>query len=74
LSQTDELTKNIAAHIFKVPQITALFWMTQIFATTLGETAGDSVSMSLNLRYLISPFIFVAFFIYLLFFQISSKT
>ena len=42
----------------KVPQVTALFWLTKIFATTFGETAGDAVSMSLNLGYLISTFIF----------------
>ena len=35
----------------KVPQVTALFWLTKIFATTFGETAGDAVSMSLNLGY-----------------------
>ncbi len=42
----------------KVPQVTALFWLTKIFATTFGETAGDAVSMSLNLGYLINTFIF----------------
>ena len=59
--------QNSAADIFKVPQITALFWITQIFATTFGETGGDAVSTSLNLRYLISTFIFETFFIGLLF-------
>jgi uncharacterized membrane-anchored protein len=48
--------------------------MTQIFATTLDETAGDAVSTSLNLRYLINSFIFAAFFIGLLVIQIPSKT
>jgi uncharacterized membrane-anchored protein len=43
----------------KVPQVTALFWLTKIFATRFGETAGDAVSMSLNLGYLISTFILV---------------
>ncbi len=32
--------QNIKAHISKVPQITALFWSTKIFATTFGETGG----------------------------------
>ncbi|WP_434082587.1 hypothetical protein [Acinetobacter terrestris] len=64
----------MAAHISKVSQITSLFWITQIFATTLDETAGDAVSTSLNLRYLISSFIFAAFFIGLLVIQIPSKT
>jgi uncharacterized membrane-anchored protein len=64
---------SIATHLSKVPQITALFWITKIFATTFGETGGDAVSMSLNLGYLISTFIFAAVFIALLFFQIRSK-
>ena len=58
----------------KVPQVTALFWVTKIFATTFGETAGDAVSMSLNLGYLISTFIFAFIFIALVIFQIRAKT
>jgi len=58
----------------KVPQVTALFWVTKIFATTFGETAGDAVSMSLNLGYLISTFIFAFIFIALVSFQIRAKT
>lgn len=57
----------------KVPQVTALF-VTKIFATTFGETAGDAVSMSLNLGYLISTFIFAFIFIALVIFQIRAKT
>ncbi|WAU72160.1 MULTISPECIES: COG4705 family protein [unclassified Acinetobacter] len=58
----------------KVPQVTALFWLTKIFATTFGETAGDAVSMSLNLGYLISTFIFAFIFIALVICQIRAKT
>jgi uncharacterized membrane-anchored protein len=58
----------------KVPQITALFWLTKIFATTFGETAGDAVSMSMNLGYLVSTFIFAAIFIALVIAQIRAKT
>ncbi|OJU89041.1 MAG: hypothetical protein BGO19_14955 [Acinetobacter sp. 38-8] len=58
----------------KVPQVTALFWVTKIFATTFGETAGDAVSMSLNLGFLISTFIFAFIFIALVSFQIRAKT
>ena len=36
----------------KVPEVTLLFWVIKVAATTLGETAGDSVSMSMNLGYL----------------------
>lgn len=59
--------------VSKVPQITLLFWITKIFATTFGETAGDAVSMSLNLGYLVGTFIFAVLFIVLVFFQIRSK-
>lgn len=60
--------------IVKVPAITGLFWITKIFATTFGETGGDALSMSMNLGYLISTFIFASIFIVLLFFQIQAKT
>lgn len=58
----------------KVPQITAIFWVTKIFATTFGETAGDALSMSLNLGYLLSTLIFAVLFISLVFFQISARS
>lgn len=46
----------------KVPQLTLLFWIIKIAATTLGETGGDAVSMSMNLGYLLSTGIFAALF------------
>ncbi|WOE43023.1 COG4705 family protein [Acinetobacter chinensis] len=58
----------------KVPQVTLLFWITKIFATTFGETAGDAVSMSLNLGYLVSTFIFAFVFIAFVIFQIRAET
>ncbi|RZG48698.1 COG4705 family protein [Acinetobacter wuhouensis] len=58
----------------KVPQVTLLFWITKIFATTFGETAGDAVSMSMNLGYLLSTFIFAFVFIAFVFFQIRAKS
>ncbi|MDV2468267.1 hypothetical protein QR674_04655 [Acinetobacter chinensis] len=58
----------------KVPQVTLLFWVTKIFATTFGETAGDAVSMSLNLGYLVSTFIFAFVFIAFVIFQIRAET
>ena len=42
----------------KVPEVTLLFWLLKIAATTLGETAGDAVSMSMDLGYLIGTAIF----------------
>ncbi|HEX4368652.1 MAG TPA: hypothetical protein VH023_17575 [Rhodopila sp.] len=47
----------------KVPEVTFGFWCIKILATTLGETGGDAVSMSLNLGYAISSAIFIAIFI-----------
>jgi uncharacterized membrane-anchored protein len=46
----------------KVPQVTVAFWIVKICATTLGETGGDALSMTLNLGYAISTLIFLAFF------------
>ena len=65
---------NVHEVLMKVPQITALFWVTKIFATTFGETAGDALSMSLNLGYLLSTFIFATIFMGVVYFQIKSKT
>ncbi len=50
------------AVISKVPQVTLLFWGIKILATTFGETAGDALSMSLNIGYLLSTFIFALIF------------
>ncbi|MBV8760331.1 MAG: hypothetical protein JO257_23770 [Deltaproteobacteria bacterium] len=47
----------------KVAQATLAFWIIKIAATTLGETAGDAVTMSLNLGYLVGTAIFAAIFI-----------
>jgi uncharacterized membrane-anchored protein len=57
----------------KVPAITCIFWIIKIAATTLGETGGDSVSMSMNLGYLIGTAIFGVIFIGLVIAQISVK-
>lgn len=46
----------------KVPEVTLLFWLIKIASTTLGETAGDALSMSLNLGYLLSTAIFAVIF------------
>ena len=48
--------------VAKVPQVTLLFWIIKILATTLGETGGDAVTMSMNLGYLVGTAIFAAIF------------
>lgn len=46
----------------KVQEVTLLFWIIKIAATTLGETGGDAVSMSMHLGYLATTGIFAALF------------
>ena len=46
----------------KVPEVTFAFWIIKVAATTLGETAGDALSMSMHLGYLVSTTIFAAVF------------
>ncbi len=57
----------------KVPEVTLVFWIIKIFATTLGETGGDAVSMSMNLGYLVGTAIFAVIFIAAVTAQISAK-
>ncbi len=52
-----------AIRFSKVPEITLGFWIIKILATTLGETGGDAVTMSLNLGYAVGTLIFLAIFI-----------
>jgi uncharacterized membrane-anchored protein len=47
----------------KVPEVTLIFWIIKIAATTLGETGGDAVSMSMHLGYLLGTAIFAAIFL-----------
>jgi uncharacterized membrane-anchored protein len=56
----------------KVPEVTLIFWIIKIAATTLGETGGDTVSMSMNLGYLVGSAIFAAIFIVAVAAQISA--
>ncbi len=76
--------KNEILHetLSKVPALTLIFWVIKIFATTLGETAGDAVTMSWlgettpdgnGLGYLIGTGIFGIIFLVTVFFQIKAK-
>jgi uncharacterized membrane-anchored protein len=58
--------------ISKVPAVTLGFWIIKILATTLGETAGDTLSMTLDLGYLASTAIFLSVFLILVAFQIRA--
>ena len=59
--------------LVKVPEVTLLFWIIKIAATTLGETAGDALSMSLNLGYIVSTAIFAVIFAIAVATQIKAK-
>ena len=56
----------------KVPELTLLFWIIKIAATTLGETGGDAVSMSMNLGYLVGTAIFAVIFLAAVVLQVQS--
>ena len=57
----------------KVPEVTLIFWIIKVAATTLGETGGDAVSMSMNLGYLVATAIFAAIFLVAVIAQIKAK-
>ncbi len=66
----DNITKRTLS---KVPEVTLIFWIVKIAATTLGETGGDTVSMSMNLGYLVGTAIFAAIFLVAVAAQIKAK-
>src|SRR5258708_19964775 len=57
----------------KVPEVTFAFWIIKIAATTLGETGGDTVTMTLNWGYLAGTALFLAALVVLVSLQIISK-
>lgn len=57
----------------KVPEVTLLFWVIKILATTLGETGGDAVSMSMDLGYLLSTGVFAVIFVAAVIAQIKAE-
>ncbi|KAF7780049.1 MULTISPECIES: membrane protein [Alteromonadales] len=66
------MNKQFNDALIKVPQLTIGFWIIKILATTLGETGGDAVSMSMNLGYLVGTVIFMSFFIAAVIMQVKS--
>ena len=59
-------------YLSKVPEVTLLFWILKIAATTLGETGGDTVTMTLDWGYLAGVALFVVLLIALVFVQIRA--
>jgi uncharacterized membrane-anchored protein len=58
----------------KVPEVTVIFWIIKIGATTLGETGGDALSMTMHLGYAISSVIFFTLFIVAVTAQVTAKS
>jgi uncharacterized membrane-anchored protein len=69
----NSMNKKAEEALVKVPQVTLIFWVIKIAATTLGETGGDAVTMSMNLGYLVGTVIFAAIFLAAVLVQISTK-
>lgn len=69
--QSDE--RRYGATISKVPRVTLAFWVIKLLATTVGETGGDALSMTLGLGYALASLIYVAFFAITLTTQVASK-
>src|SRR3954469_7146220 len=57
----------------KVAKITLAFWVMKICATTLGETAGDLLSMTMNVGYAVSSLILLGFFVVTVLLQLGAK-
>jgi len=73
LSKKEKMDTAKQEIISKVPEVTLIFWIIKILATTLGETGGDVVSMSMNLGYLVSTGIFAVIFIVAVIVQVSAR-
>ncbi len=75
-TQVDPTPNNASVandHANKVAKVTALFWVMKIAATTLGETAGDLFSMTLNVGYAISSLVLLGIFAVTLIAQLRSR-
>ena len=60
-------------YLSKVPEVTLLFWILKIAATTLGQTGGDTVTMTLDWGYLAGVALFVVLLIALVLVQIRAR-
>jgi len=67
------MNNSIEHALTKVPEVTLIFWIIKIVATTLGETGGDAVSMSMHLGYLVGTAIFAAIFLIAVIAQIKAE-
>ena len=70
---TSPLAPEDGAVLRKIPVVGAVFWVMKICATTLGETGGDLLSMTLDVGYAVSSLILIAFFLVTLVGQLATK-
>ena len=70
---TDNRSSSLLSDASKVPAVTFGFWVIKVLVTTLGEAAGDWVSMSLKLGYLVGSAIFAAIFVALVWSQVKAS-
>lgn len=78
ISETDSLIEKTTERsgygkLSKVPEVTLTFWIIKIAATTLGETGGDTFTMSLNWGYLVGTAVFLTLLVILVVMQIAAK-
>ena len=67
------MTRAVERYSSKIPEVTLVFWILKIAATTLGETGGDTVTMTLNWGYLVGTALFLSLLIVFVLLQIASK-
>jgi uncharacterized membrane-anchored protein len=67
------MTTDDERYAAKVPEVTIVFWIIKIAATTLGETGGDTVTMTLNWGYLAGTVLFLSLLVVFVIWQISAK-
>jgi uncharacterized membrane-anchored protein len=68
------MTVSVQGSATKVPEVTIVFWILKIAATTLGDTGGDTVTMTLNWGYLAGTALFLSLLIVLVILQIRAKS
>jgi uncharacterized membrane-anchored protein len=67
------MTREFEQYVTKVPEVTLVFWIIKIAATTLGETGGDTVTMTLHWGYLAGTALFLGALVVLVAMQIATK-
>ena len=74
-SEMTEMSEKLTASLTatKLPQITLVFWIMKIAATTLGETGGDMLAQTLNVGYFVSTLILISVFLVSLIIQLRAR-